>query len=560
MRSRIQLFVSFLAIAFVLLASDVYRDPQGRFSAALPTGWTSGTAGGMTRFVSGNAYSLIHMVEGGAADPRRVAQFTDQFGKQWRDYRRLQNGKAQLGAISGTFAIYSGTNPKGVDAIVKAVSAPFGNDAIVILSSCPVEEWTAKKQDIESIERGLQAGQPPHQAPVQTQSNRQLPQGFSVTARSGPSGQALTASFQGGRSARAAFSGIFKSAYSYFDSPPTLQAAVSDRQDQEVQGFFRSVYQGVLVRGLMVVTTANGAVHAGLLFDREETFGRSYPTLARQMAGALPAGGGGGGAPVQRKPVQLQKQQLPDGSGWIGIAPGYRVTASYKGTVDVVGPDGAFMGLGSPNMAYVNPLPGTPPNMMTGPYRDPVRALYLFMDVQLKRALSRGEGKMKILETAPTPTPGGQGAFISFEVSVPQATYRYFGSFATRPVDNTMWWFYASYVGAPVNVFAREFPTMWDIWQSWGISDALVRERMNAALQSMRDTFKIYQGINATQTRAGENAAAGWSQAIRGVTSIEDVVTRRRGDVDTRSVDDVLKVLNRDGENYRQVPMNELVR
>ena len=123
-----------------------------------------------------------------------------------------------------------------------------------------------------------------------------------------------------------------------------------------------------------------------------------------------------------------------------------------------------------------------------------------------------------------------------------------------------MWMFYCSYVGAPVNVFAREFPTMLAIWQSWGISDALIRERMNAALQSMRDTFKIYQGINANQTRAGENAAAGWSQVMRGVTSIEDVVTKRRGDVDTRSVDDVLKVLNRDGENYRQVPMNELVR
>jgi hypothetical protein len=76
----------------------------------------------------------------------------------------------------------------------------------------------------------------------------------------------------------------------------------------------------------------------------------------------------------------------------------------------------------------------------------------------------------------------------------------------------------------------------------------------------MRDTFKIYQGIHDNQVRAGENAAAGWSQVIRGVTSIEDVVTKRRGDVDTRSVDDVLKVLNRDGDNYRQVPMNELVR
>ena len=572
-------FITFIAITFIAIsfAAGTYNDPRGRYSVALPAGWTPGASGGITTFVSGNAYSLVQIVEGGAADPGRVAQVTDQFGRQWRDYRRLQNGAARLGGINGAFAIFAGTNPKGVDAIVRAISAPLGNDAIVILSSCPVAEWSGKKADIDAIERGFSARAPaagtrfdpppahtpvPAQAPAARQGNRQLPAGFSITARSGPSGQALTAAFKGGQSARAAFSGIFKAAYSYFDSPPALSAAVSDRRDQEVQGFFRSVYEGVPVRGLMVVTTANGEGHAGLLFDREDTFGRSYSTLSRQMAGAFPAtgGGGGGAAAAPRKVPPLQKMPLSDGSGSIGLAPGYIMTGAFKGTVDVKGPDGAILGLGSPNNVFVNPIGGVQPNMMSGPFRDPVRALPNFLDVSFNRALSRREATLRIIETAPVPWQGVQAAYISYEVTTAKLHYRYFGLFQSRPVDNTMWLFFASYVGAPANVFPREFPTMLAIWQSWGISDALVRERMNAALQSMRDTFKIYQGVHDNQTRAGENAAAGWSQVIRGVTSIEDVVTKRRGDVDTRSVDDVLKVLNRDGDNYRQVPMNELVR
>jgi len=550
-------------------AAGVYRDPQGRFSLDVPSGWSGGAAGGMTRFVSGNAYTLIHFIDGGAADPRRVVQFTEQFGQQWRNYRRVQNGNAQLGGLRGGFAIYSGTNPKGVEAIVKAVSVPLGQDAIVVLSSCPTSEWFAKKQDIESFERSFSASsrapasEPArqYQEPAPRPGNRQLPQGFTVAARSGPSGQALTASFQGGRSARAAFSGIFKTVNSYFDNGPSLQAAISDRQDQEVQGFFRGVYQGVPVRGLMVVTTSNGEGHAGLLFDREDTFGRSYSTLARQMTASLPAGTGGGGAAVApRKVPPLQKVQLSDGSGWIGLAPGYRMTGAFKGTVDVVGPDGAILGLGGPNNVFVNPLPGTPPNIMRGPFRDPVRALPNFIDVTMKGALSNRQMSLKIIETAPAQMAGAQAAYISYELSNAQGSYRYFGLFQSRPIDNTMWLFFSSYVGAPVKIFPREFPTMLAMWQSWGISDALIRERMNAALQSMRDTFKIYQGIHDNQQRASGNANAGFSQVMRGVTTIEDVVTKQRGDVDTRSVDDVLKVLNRDGENYRQVPMNELVR
>jgi hypothetical protein len=47
---------------------------------------------------------------------------------------------------------------------------------------------------------------------------------------------------------------------------------------------------------------------------------------------------------------------------------------------------------------------------------------------------------------------------------------------------------------------------------------------------------------------------------IRGVTTVEDIVTKERADVSTNSADDLLRLLNERGYQYRQVPLGELVR
>jgi hypothetical protein len=46
---------------------------------------------------------------------------------------------------------------------------------------------------------------------------------------------------------------------------------------------------------------------------------------------------------------------------------------------------------------------------------------------------------------------------------------------------------------------------------------------------------------------------------IRGVTTVENVVTRIRTDVDTNVVDRLVEDLNAQGHNYRVVPLPELV-
>ncbi|MCX6627841.1 MAG: hypothetical protein NTW28_09455 [Candidatus Solibacter sp.] len=228
------LCVVFCAGLVVAQQTRTYRDPAGRFSVPVPPGWTAAAAGEMTMLTSGATYGLVGVVEGGGADPRRVANFTDQFGRQWQQYKRLQNGNARLGGSNGAFALYSGVNPKGVEAVVKALSAPSGTAAYVLIFSCPLTGWESKKPGMDAIERGFAFGRPdaartgaaessaisappgsigmPAAPPRQSAPppRRELPAGFTVVGRNGPSGQALTATFTGGQSAKATFSGVFK--------------------------------------------------------------------------------------------------------------------------------------------------------------------------------------------------------------------------------------------------------------------------------------------------------------------------------------------------------------
>jgi hypothetical protein len=539
-----------------------FRDPQGRFSVAVPPGWNASANGDAVMLTtSGGAYGMVVVIPMGAAQQNRVAEFTDQFGRQWSAYQRVSTGAAKLGGRDGAYALYTGKNPKGVDAVVKAVSAPLGNDAVVVVIACPVGEWEQRKAAVEAIERGMTFGAavPSTVGPPAARGARQLPTGFKVAARSGQSGQALTASFDGGKSAKATFSGLFKHVGAYFDGAPQLRAAMADRQDREIQGFFQASYQGAPVRGVMVVTVDGQKGYVGVLFDRPELFPQSVSGLSKQMAASLPQGGAGqGGGRGPARPQPLQRQQLTDGSGWIGLPAGWRITGSYKGTVDAAGPSGELVSLGGYTVAFANPMPGTQANLITGPIRPPAQAFAAYLDVTFQRALSRGIARYQVIEQAPVQSDGGQAAYLNFRVESQGKAQQGLALVSVKPVDASQWFLYCSVVSSPAERFAQELPTLWEIWKSWSVNPAVFRERMDAAIRSMRETSKILTDTYWNTQRTYDNVNTAWSQVIRGVTTVENLVTRTRHDVDTNVVDDVVRSLNEQGYNYRVVPLPEL--
>jgi hypothetical protein len=254
--------------------------------------------------------------------------------------------------------------------------------------------------------------------------------------------------------------------------------------------------------------------------------------------------------------VALQRTQLTDGSGWISLAPGWKIVGAFKGTVDAVGPNGEVMSLGGYQQVFNYQYP----NMMYGPYRAPWPAFDHSVDILNNRAISRGQASIRLIEQAQDQYPGGQAAWLAYELVLGGRQHRGLAWVATAPLADGSWFYYCSYAGAPAERYAAELPTLVAMWKSWGVSQAVLRERMDAALKSMQETYRIMQDIHDNQTRTYANTNYAWDKTIRGVTMIEDLTNRARGEVNTNDAQWIVDEMSRQGNNFRIVPIGDLVR
>jgi len=332
---------------------------------------------------------------------------------------------------------------------------------------------------------------------------RQPPQGM-IELQTGGVGRILTSRMSGTPSARKMLSALRIGVEGYFNEPPVVTAAFADAADQNLQAAFTARLGGAPVRGVMAIQMRGETGQATLIFDRWAAFPQTFARLA-QGVGEQAGGTGGGGA---RQTVQLTPTRLPDGSGQISLPPGWRVTNSYKGTVDAVGPNGEMLGLGLPVAVNSPAAGGLYPTVPTVDFSDPVRAALGYAAFQRQQ--------VTVLDSRPVQLQAaGRFAFIRFRTSLNGQPYDGLGLYGIQPVDEIQGILYISYAVAPSRVFNESLPGMWAAWQSWGVSDAVLRERLSSAVNSMRETGDILTGSywNRQDTYARVNRA--WSDYIR---------------------------------------------
>jgi hypothetical protein len=509
-----------LLIVTLILSSLVwgepYADPQGRFRLEMPAGWAASGA----YLVSGKAYALPMVV---ARDG--VEAMVAQFGKQWKEYRRVGN------------LSYAGINPSGVSAMVQVHTRPLGAEALMLLVSAPAAEWAGRQAEFGLMNESLQ----PNVAASTASAN--LAQAYKVPA-------------PGGGSARGRVRAFLPALARQFDGPVRVVSALGDGGDTELQAFFRATRGNVPVRGWLGLSGEQIAV----AYDEASQFGRSFPRMAAGLGVGAAAPATAAAPPAK---VPLQRVAFPDGSGSIGVPPGWRFVDAQKGVVDVAGPNGAVAGFGyyqQVPLTWFGPRPNLP-GLMVGPIREPATALRNYYDSVFQGALSSGRGTYRVVEGTPVAplTAGAQTALLLVEVNIPPHRARSLALVSVAPVNNELWLFYLSQVAAPATDFAAQLPGMLQMWGSWSLNPAMLQERMNSALRTMRETSEILQGINRNQQRAGERGNLAWSQTIRGVRTVEDTATGRRGDVDMHLAERIVQGLNEQGYSYRIVPVPELV-
>jgi hypothetical protein len=123
------------------------------------------------------------------------------------------------------------------------------------------------------------------------------------------------------------------------------------------------------------------------------------------------------------------------------------------------------------------------------------------------------------------------------------------------------WYYYYSQVLAPELVFARALPTMLQIWRSWKISDEVLIDRMNSAIQSMREIRDIALNIAESRDRAMERAHYDWVEYIRGTRTEHDTKTGEQRDQPLYDITRIIEEKNRREayERYEEVPLRELM-
>ena len=240
-------------------------------------------------------------------------------------------------------------------------------------------------------------------------------------------------------------------------------------------------------------------------------------------------------------------------AGTIGLPQGWQVSGAYQGCVEAQSAVG-YLALGCAEFAAV-----------PGAYPDPrvFHHAYAEPAVMLRGWLASANSHMgardiQVLESTPSPSsvPGGRAAYVLVDFTHTSSgrplPFRGLVLLHVMPTDRQTYTLYKSMVLLHRDRFEALMPTMWESWKSWSVNPKVFRARMDAALASMRETSRIITGGHAERSRASDSTQRAFSQYIRGTATVEDVLTRERGEGDARAAD---RIVVADPTRYRIVPL-----
>jgi hypothetical protein len=165
--------------------------------------------------------------------------------------------------------------------------------------------------------------------------------------------------------------------------------------------------------------------------------------------------------------AQLRQTQFSDGTGSIGLAPGFQITENYKGSVSCVHSNGASIALG---IAFVLIRPDSSVLSLPGARQHPIAragdvgtALREILGKTYKAKLVRLRARSAPQAIARVPAYYVMYEFVQSSRSF--TAIAYITSF-DYGADNP-WQLYVSAIVATTKNFVKMYPTMMSMWRSW---------------------------------------------------------------------------------------------
>jgi len=398
-------------------------------------------------------------------------------------------------------------------------------------------------------------------------AQQQVPQGYQLLTDQQVTGGHLMATRSGSGPATGLLTLALKEVRGFFQWGPEAVAGFQDAEDRRAEVLFRAKLSSSPIGGIAYAIVEGGTGTTGFVFDSPQTLSQTLPRLMNLY-------GRGGGAPRAPAPPALNWRDtpFPDGSGWMRIPDGWVITFAQKGMASAEGPHGVIE-RGIWSNVYTRAAAAQLPSVAGMPYpgpvfdpTDPVTAMQAYNSFLNLANQQRGgptRRMLRLVEAAPAPVVPGytQAAYIDYEYEMSGRRYRCIQYVMLGNVSPAgTWVFYTTYVASPSETFSQNLPVLLQIWGSSRTAQHVLQERIENAMQSLREAGDIYRQATGNRERAQQRMHDKWTEVFRGSRIVEDSLTGDRGSANLAWSKDIVRKLNEaEGYNrYREVPLWKL--
>jgi hypothetical protein len=547
------------------------------FQVNIPEGWVTRPKGERVTFHNQTAAFTVMPRDGKNASSELQA-LVQQMRGSWRNTQMGGAGQFDIAAQPSKYKViyqdFNGQDPQGVQSQARVSMIQAGPRLVALVATSSQGSLQANSPALEQLHNSIRfnpqwviagGGMPtPARAPMPAPAPGFGPPqgnpsafnpggGFQVVPNQAGSGIALVKRGSGERSARRLTQTAVQALSASMDKPPKLLSGMVSKEDDEAMLSFVGHQGGQLVQGYVVAKLSPPNYTVAVAMDDPQRLSRSGAALLAAvdpaMAGGERAGGGAGGgaggsnsgANIGPSPYKnVTWKRVPFGSGSLEMPSDWNVVGQHQGAVDIVGPRGEVVSLGSatqvitPESARMLPLP---PQMHMAPAtNDPITAFRSVQPQMERVALKLGSPVVRmgrVHESDRIQFPGFNAALIASDGvgSMGNKPYLKLALVGAGPVMATgTWLYYTSEVYAPTELYPHALPVMLRIWNSWTVDKKVLMERLVAASNSMRETQDILKGINADGAASRDRISAGWGQQIRGTVTVADNDTGKRSE------------------------------
>ncbi|HYL12610.1 MAG TPA: SHOCT domain-containing protein [Terriglobales bacterium] len=140
--------------------ASIFRDSRqpGSFTVLVPAGWTSlktDTGVKLEKQPAGSGTAQVWIQPKPAAPAAVIASAGADFGKQWKDFRTLDQGEVRFAGQKGAYAMFVGVGGSGKPLIMKVVAATDGKATFTIFMLTDLEKYKGIEEDWNRIQQSF---------------------------------------------------------------------------------------------------------------------------------------------------------------------------------------------------------------------------------------------------------------------------------------------------------------------------------------------------------------------------------------------------------------------